>query len=531
MDQNNKNLSPEEQLDALLAQFLADPNDEIPTNVEAPGTPQENSHLDEILQAPDNLPEIGPDEAAIASAGLTHPEEVELEDIIQETKASMAGDAPEDFLDAETLDVFDQGKTLEEIFADTDTLAPLPASPETEENADEAAEDPLPPEPEEPPQKGLPRKKTGYGLFGIPHILATVIWLVLAVAIGASAGRMLWVYASDVLAFGREEKSVTISITNSDTIETITQKLHTTGLVEYLELFKLYAQLSNAEKKIIPGIYELNTLYDYHALVLMMSSTSNRITVDVTIPEGYTCAQIFQLLQDKGICTVQELEEAAINAELEDHWFLAGVTRTDKYCLEGYLFPDTYEFYANDNPERVLNKFLNNFDYRFTDTMAAKLDALNATLAQQMAANGLGQDYIDSHKMTIREVVIIASLIEKETAAVSESYKISSVIYNRLTNPANFPYLNIDAALVYITGNKQLTQADKELDTPYNTYKYQGLIPGPISNPGRASLDAALDPEITTFYYYALDPGSNRHHFSSTLNEHQAFLDSLKKED
>ncbi len=534
MDPNNKNLTPEEELDALLAKFLADPSDEIPTNVVTPQEqpPEEPSRLEEILVVPENIPEIGVDEVAVASAGLTRPEEAELEQIIRETKAEMPEPPVETqadgFLDSETRDAFDEGKTLDQIFSTDATLAPLPP---IESEPEEAAAEPAPKEPVAPPQKRAPKKKNTYGLLGIPHILATVIWLLLAVTIGAAAGRILWLCASDVLAFGREDMSVTISITKDDNIETITEKLHTTGLVEYPALFKIYAQLSNAEKKIAPGIYELNTLYDYHALVLMMSSTSNRVTVKVTIPEGYTCQQVFQLLQDKGICTIDEMEGASATGELGDYWFLEGLTRGDKYCLEGFLFPDTYEFYANDNPVRVLNKFLNNFDYRFNEDMVAKLEALNATLAAQMAANGLSQDYIDSHKMTIREVVIIASMIEKEAAAPSESYKIASVIYNRLCNPVNFPYLNIDAALVYVTGKPQLTEEDKQLDSPYNTYLYQGLIPGAISNPGRPSLNAALDPESTDYYYYALDPAENRHHFSKTYDEHQAFLDSLQKED
>ncbi len=543
MDQNNKNNpSPEAELDALLAQFLADPTDEIPTNVgtdHSPITdtaPVDSSWMDSILAPPEmpttKLPEIGPDEQAMAAAGLTHPKDAQLEQILAESRLEspaleLPPEEPEPFLDEEIRDAFDEGKTLDEIFATEDTLAPMPE--DLAELEEEIEEDP-PYEEDAPTEKRMPKKKNTYGLFGLPHLFATVIWLAIAVFIGATLGRTLWYCAADVLAFGREDKSVTLTITDQDDLDSITQKLHATGLVEYPDLFKLYAQLSNAMNKISSGTYKLNTLYDYHALVLMMSpSGSNRVTVDVMIPEGYTCAQIFQLLQEKGVCTVAELEEAAANGELAEYWFLEGVERGSKYCLEGYLFPDTYEFYMDDTPTRVLNKLLQNFDNRFTDNMAAKLEQLNITLAKRMAANGLSQEYIDSHQYTIREVVIIASMIEKETAAVSESYTISSVIYNRLTDPDE-PYLNIDAALVYITGNKQLTEEDKQLDSPYNTYLYKGLIPGPISNPGRSSLDAALDPEESAYYYYAMDPATNRHHFSKTYKEHLAFLDSLKKE-
>ncbi len=540
-DQNKKPLSTEEELDALLKEFLDAPGDEIPG--EPPAEPASEPEtlealdtpwLDEVLAIPDTAPEIGPDEQAIAAAGLTHPQDAELEDIMQQIKQEdwqavtrTLPHLPEDtepFLDQETRDAFNEGKTLDEIFASEDTPAPASADTNIPQEKTE-----IPPEEEQPVPKTAPKKKNTYGLLGIPHILSTVIWLVLAVSIGAAAGRLIWICATDVLAFGREDKVVTITITEDDTLDTITEKLHKTGLIQYPELFKLYANLSHAMEDIDVGIYELNTLYDYHALVLMMSSTSNRVTVEVRIPEGYTCAQIFALLEEKGVCSAAELEEAAANGELEDYWFLEGVQRGSKYCLEGYLFPDTYEFYVGDKPIMVIEKMLSTFDYRFTETMAAKLETLNAYISQTLAARGFSQDFIDQNLMDIHKVVIVASMIEKETAATSESYNISSVIYNRLTNPGNFPYLNIDAALVYATGKTELTEEDKKLDTPYNTYLYKGLIPGPISNPSRSSLDAALDPKMTDFYFYALDPEANRHHFSKTYEEHQAFLESLKE--
>ena len=121
-------------------------------------------------------------------------------------------------------------------------------------------------------------------------------------------------------------------------------------------------------------------------------------------------------------------------------------------------------------------------------------------------------------------------MIEKETGGDDESYTISSVIYNRLTNPGNYPLLNIDATLIYaLNGNidpetgktKPLTYDDLQIDHPYNTYRYPGLIPGPISNPGRNSLDAALDPLETSYYYYVYNPETARHLFARNESEHE----------
>ena len=164
--------------------------------------------------------------------------------------------------------------------------------------------------------------------------------------------------------------------------------------------------------------------------------------------------------------------------------------------------------------------------------MKIKLDTLNLNMADRMRKNGMSEEYIAEHMLTVRDIVIIASMIEKETASNPESYNISSVIFNRLTNPNEFPMLQIDATLVYYTGRSELTMEDLTTDHPYNTYTRPGLIPGAISNPGSYSLDAALDPTETEYYFYALDPSVGAHHFSKTLQEHEAFLESLRnKED
>lgn len=113
------------------------------------------------------------------------------------------------------------------------------------------------------------------------------MWLALIVVIGVTLGRMIWVCAADVLAFGRENKPVTITVYESDTMDSITDKLYDAGLIRYKSLFNFYADISHAEKKIDPGIYDLNTRYDYHALVNMMSASSTREVVeDLLIPEG-----------------------------------------------------------------------------------------------------------------------------------------------------------------------------------------------------------------------------------------------------
>ena len=380
-----------------------------------------------------------------------------------------------------------------------------------------------------PTHKGRPKRKKGEGFLGIPNLLVTVVWIAITVLIGVTLGRMAWICAADVLAFGREDKPVTITIYEADTIEDITRKLHDGGLIHYPGLFKLYASLAVDEGEIHPGIWDLNTRYDYHALVNMMSPTSSREVIELMIPEGYSCRQIFALMEENKICTSLDLGAYAASGELEDYWFLEGVERGDMYCLEGYLFPDTYQFYKNDSPRSVLTKMLDNFNSRFDQDMIAKIDELNAHLADLMRKGGHGDEFIAENKFTVQDVINVASLVEKETSSADEGYVIASVIYNRLFNwPGNVPYLNIDATIVYALGGKnKLTQEDLKVNSPYNTYTHTGLTPGPIANPGLSSIRAALSPSDSNYYYYVLDPALGSHRFSTTYDEHKANIASI----
>ena len=158
----------------------------------------------------------------------------------------------------------------------------------------------------------------------------------------------------------------------------------------------------------------------------------------------------------------------------------------------------------------MLEKLLDNFDYRFNEEMRAQIETLNA--------NVTGGGY------TVREVTIVASMIEKEAAAPAESANIAGVIYNRLFRWGGTPaYLNIDAAIVYaLDGKSDLTREDLQIDSPYNTYTNIGLTPTPISNPGLSSLQAALNPANHNYYYYVLNPETGMHTFSTTYEEHSA---------
>ena len=251
----------------------------------------------------------------------------------------------------------------------------------------------------------------------------------------------------------------------------------------------------------------------------------------VLIPEGYTCRQIFQRLEDRGVCTIAELEAYAATGELADYWFLEGVQRGDRYCLEGYLFPATYDFYENSTPKQVLTKMLNAFEMYFSEELYAQLEVLNGQLREIMVNNGKDEAYIAENLLSLRDLVNIASLIEKESSGAEESPSIASVIYNRLYQWGDTPrYLNIDASIIYaLDGKTDLTSEDMGVDSPYNTYTNTGLPIGPIANPGLASLKAALAPASTPYYYYVLDPSVGSHIFAKTYEDHLKNIEKVSQ--
>ena len=468
-------------------------------------------------------PELGPDEQAIAQAGLIHPDDVELERIVAETLAQ--DDAPVETPDADAASEQDPNATryfaAPEIETPDEPVVPpdMPQEPEIpeEETEKEAVNDMI-------IRKLRPKAKKGYGLWGIPHLISTVIWLLLIVAIGVSLGRTVWLCAEDLLALGKESIVASVEIAEDDDISDVAQKLKDAGLIEYPNLFEFFSKLTGKGERLLRGTVKFNAsedpnewiVYDYNALANALSYRSSaRVTVKVMIPEGYNCAQIFALLEEKGVCSASALEKYAAEGELEERWFLTGVERGHKYCLEGFLFPDTYEFYLNDDADRVIEKLLSGFDYRFTDRMVDKLLALN---------NKLGTSY------SIRDVVIMASIIEKEKASGGEGYTISSVFYNRLKNSGTYPYLQSDATIKYDTDYRSKGQlvTDAQINaSPYNTYTQKGLPAGPIANPGLSSLDAALDPEDTSYFFFIFDKQAGVSRFSKTLSEHNEWARKL----
>ena len=340
-------------------------------------------------------------------------------------------------------------------------------------------------------------------------LLRALVYLICVVAASTLLAGIGWLLANDLCALNKEYEEVTVQVTQDDTVSSVSKKLKDAGLIEYRWFFNLFAWVAHASEKIGEGTYTLNTDMDYRALIVNMTGGSggnlSAETVRVTIPEGYTVAQTIALLAENGVNTVEELTDAAANADL-DYPFLDESLKGDVSRLEGYLFPNTYDFYVGEDPAHALSRLLSEFNRQMGDDVMA---------------------LVEESGRSLQEIITVASLIEKETDGTDRE-KIASVIYNRLNNPSyeTGGLLQIDAALDYATGHTELTEADMEVDSPYNLYTHPGLPPTPIANPGFASIRAALQPAETDYYYYVRG-NDGLHIFSSTYSEHQQVINSL----
>ena len=340
------------------------------------------------------------------------------------------------------------------------------------------------------------RRERRTGLVG-GLLLATFVICVSLVL--ASVG---WVFTMDVLGFGSVDEPVNVTIPVDFSIDIVAEILYEAGVIRYRNIFVLYAEFSDAKERIVPGSFILNRNFDYRAIVQGMTPRAGvRVETTVTIPEGFTLAQIFELLEREEVTPAAELWEAATNHHFDFH-FLDRETLGDRLRLEGFLFPETYNFFKGSTATQAISRMLREFNRRFPEEYVER--------AYEMG-------------YTIHEIITIASMIEREAGNDEERPRIAAVIYNRLYSP-NFPFLQIDATIVYAIQGTGIPFSTR-VDSPFNTYTHEGLPPGPIANPGSASIRAALFPSSTNEFFYALN-NYGTHNFFTNYNDHRNFVNS-----
>ena len=279
--------------------------------------------------------------------------------------------------------------------------------------------------------------------------------------------------------------------------------LYKQGAIKSIVLFRIVSKIQGMENSMQPGEYVFSKNMTVQQIVAMLArgETSDE---HITIPEGYTVEQIAKLLEEKQLGSAKNFREVA--QSFVPYNYMINDNSNVKYKSEGYMFPDTYQITKGTTEQQILSMMTMQFDKQFTESM--RLKAIE---------NGL----------SIKDVIILASLVEKEAQLPSDRPIIAGVFLNRLKQ--NMPMQSC-ATIQYILGypKAELTVQDTEISSPYNTYQHMGLPPGPIANPGIASINAVLYPQNTDFIYFVADK-QGAHHFSKTYAEHLIAIEQVSK--
>lgn len=287
-------------------------------------------------------------------------------------------------------------------------------------------------------------------------------------------------------------------IQNGESVQQIADNLQNEDLINGAHFFKFYVWKEKLAGKLQAGDYELSSAMAIPDIVdLFIGGKVKSSEIKVTIPEGFLNKEIDKRLADSNLIKEGEFIkfDEDDNLDLSKYEFLND--KPSNVGLQGYYFPDTYIYFEDSTMENIIGKMLDNFDRKLTPDL---------------------REEIKNQNKSVFEIIIMASIIEKEAGLAEDMGKVAGVFQNRLD--AGHP-LESCATVNYIMGkNKpQLDNEDLEIDSLYNTYKYSGLPPAPISNPGINAIKAAIYPEKTDYFYF-LTKGNKETVFSKTYEEH-----------
>ncbi|MDF2546514.1 MAG: hypothetical protein K0R93_1412 [Anaerosolibacter sp.] len=320
--------------------------------------------------------------------------------------------------------------------------------------------------------------------------------IIVTFAVLLGIGGILYYYQSIGPVNAQNQDVVVIEIPKGASTLKIAQILKENHLIKNDFSFRILSKLSKAEGKMQAGRYQMNRGMDAASIIdNLIEGSVLRDAVKFTIPEGFELRQIADRLESLGLINREKFMDFANNGDFQ-YKFLEGIPKGVNR-LEGFLFPDTYEISKGATEEEILTKMLDRFDSVFTEDDYKRAEELN---------------------MTVQEVITLASIVEREAQLEKERPIISGVFHNRLNRGM---LLQSCATVQYVLGERKvnLSLKDINIDSPYNTYKNIGLPPAPIASPGKASLEAALYPSKTDFYYFVVK-SDGEHSFSKTYEEH-----------
>ncbi len=311
--------------------------------------------------------------------------------------------------------------------------------------------------------------------------------------------------------------AVMIVIRSGDTTGDIAENLKNAGLIKNTMTFSIMSKFNGFDGGYLAGTHFLTPDLTYDEMMYMLCQEPE--VVRITFPEGITYEQVKATLKEKGLSfNEKRLDECMNSPDLfVNYSFVSAISASEDrdYILAGYLFPDTYDFDMNASEEEILSTFLRNMNNKLYDEFYER-------------ANKLG--------MSMDEVITLASLIQKETSNKTDMLYISAVFHNRLNSEdPDMQFLGSDASINFLREKSGMShvwaasEQDLEIDSPYNTYKYRGLPPGPICMPSLDAIQAALYPEPNCSYMYFCAKGDGRTAFAVTKEEHDANVEKYRE--
>ena len=364
-------------------------------------------------------------------------------------------------------------------------------------------------EEDEKPRKRKRKRKRIKGLkFSLGLIMIFII-----LGISALLSVTVILLAKEYMGIDKPVTTYIVDIPEGASTDEIIDILYDNGIIKIKQLFELSLKINDRDgKPIVAGEHEISPSMDYGDILTELKTNieETKEIVKVTLPEGVNIYEAADILEQKVVCKARTLVHYFNGGFSLDKYKFANYLPTESTLkflkLEGYLFPDTYEFYKDEDAEIVCRKIFNNFESKITDDYYNRMQEIN---------------------MSLDEVITLASIVQKEAGNVKDMKLISSVFHNRLNNPDSFPMLQSDPTRIYAQDviHTHSDIVNTNMEDAYNTYKSAGLPPGAICNPGIEAIEAVLYPEDTNYFYFCANVETGETYYAETLEEHNANLE------
>jgi UPF0755 protein len=325
----------------------------------------------------------------------------------------------------------------------------------------------------------------------------------------------IWVLVLGSRPVSSDRSPVRVVVSGGSSATEIAQALSDRGLIRSAFVFVFTCRMSGSSGKLKPGVYELSRAMSVPAIVKALVRGES-LESWITVPEGFTARQIADILKERRLVN----PDAFLRLALTQGYEFPRYTFVHGHNLEGYLFPDTYLIARGTEPRGIIEKMLDAFDRKVATSHRADIER---AIQRRF---GLGpQEFAEG----LRNLLTVASLVEREAKIAKDRPLIAAVLYNRLKKGMR---LEVDATVGYIPGDsrenkEKVWYEDLKSQSPYNTYQRLGLPPGPICNPGLASIEAALNPAQADYLYYVAKPDGS-HVFSRTPQEHNRAKNAIR---